>query len=321
MESNSYHTKDSDNSLNPLLSVIVPVYNVGQYLSECIDSILGQSYANIEVLLIDDGSNDGSAQLCDEYGLKDTRVRIIHQKNAGLGAARNHGLDLCQGNYITFVDGDDMVSVDAYEANIKILESNTSADVLQYQYYKWHEDGSFEKGIAQDTCKLNTISSVTDKYRESFIYGRLRSYMPNKIFRRCVFESLRFDETILFEDRALLPDIFGLYGDIIYSESGIYYYRSRYGQITKSSQTRLFMESQIRANLKIVRHTVHFPELYDIALQRYSECWYWCKKSGGLCYDNIVACCPPLNVVIKARCAIGLKLKNLQARICPKLLL
>ena len=134
--------KNSDNSLSPLFSVIVPVYNVVQYQPECMDSILGQSYANIEILLIDDGRNDCSTLLCNEYGLKDTQVWIIHQRNAGSGAVRNRGLNLCQGDYISFVDSDDMISADAYEANIKILESNSSADVLQYQYYKWHEDGS-----------------------------------------------------------------------------------------------------------------------------------------------------------------------------------
>lgn len=306
------------NSLCPLLSVIVPVYNTASYLLKCIDSILSQSYENIEVLLIDDGSNDGSGQLCDDYAAKDSRIKVIHQQNAGSGAARNRGLDVCNGEYVTFVDSDDIISRDAYAANIEILESEHSADIVQYAYCRLYDDGSTEKGVEQ--LQGGVISRVVDKYREAFVYGRLRSYMPNKIFRRKIFENLRFNETIHFEDRALLPDIIERSGWIIYSEYGMYYYRNRDGQITKSVDTRLFMESQICADLNIVKHAIRITELYDIALQRYSDCWYWCKRSGGLHYEEIAKCCPSVGVILKAHCSSGLKLKCLLARFCPKLL-
>lgn len=93
----------------PLVSVIVPVYRVEKYLRICVDSILAQTYSDLEVILVDDGSPDGCPAICDEYAQQDARVRVIHQKNAGLSAARNAGLDLCQGEYITFIDSDDFV--------------------------------------------------------------------------------------------------------------------------------------------------------------------------------------------------------------------
>ena len=96
--------------MDPLVSIIVPVYNVKPYLNRCVDSLLGQSYQNMELLLVDDGSTDGSEALCDEYAAQDARVRVLHKKNGGLSDARNAGVDAAKGEYLSFVDGDDWVS-------------------------------------------------------------------------------------------------------------------------------------------------------------------------------------------------------------------
>ena len=96
--------------MDPLVSIIVPVYNVKPYLNRCVDSLLGQSYQNMELLLVDDGSTDGSETLCDEYAAQDARVRVLHKKNGGLSDARNAGVDAAAGEYLSFVDGDDWVS-------------------------------------------------------------------------------------------------------------------------------------------------------------------------------------------------------------------
>ena len=95
--------------------MIVPVYNVAPYLQECLDSVLKQTYTKLEIILIDDGSTDASGKICDEYAKVDKRVRVVHQKNAGLGPARNTGLDLCTGTYLTFVDSDDFLVLDMIE--------------------------------------------------------------------------------------------------------------------------------------------------------------------------------------------------------------
>ena len=116
-----------------LLSIIVPVYNSKKYLTRCVESITNQSYLNIEIILIDDGSTDGSAELCDELEKRDRRIRVFHQKNSGPGAARNLGLLNATGSYITFVDSDDCVESDGYN---KILNKEyKSADVIIGQ---WH---------------------------------------------------------------------------------------------------------------------------------------------------------------------------------------
>ena len=118
----------------PLLSIITPVYNVEAYLDRCVQSVLSQSYREIELILIDDGSTDGSASLCDEWEAKDSRVVVVHQANAGVSAARNAGLKIAQGDYLTFVDPDDFLAPDTYFVNMAYLQSHQEVDMLQYPY-------------------------------------------------------------------------------------------------------------------------------------------------------------------------------------------
>ena len=114
-----------------LLTIIVPVYNVELYLSDCIESILAQSFDNFELLLIDDGSTDSSGAICDKYKKLDKRVRVFHTENKGVSSARNKGLDEARGKYISFVDSDDYIDVDTYEPNIRILEADLTIDFIQ----------------------------------------------------------------------------------------------------------------------------------------------------------------------------------------------
>lgn len=117
----------------PTLSVIVPVYNVAAYLPACLDSILGQTFTDFELLLIDDGSTDGSAVLCDQYAASDGRIRVIHKANAGVSAARNTGLDMARGAFITFVDSDDALGTpNTLAENVRLLTADAATDVVQF---------------------------------------------------------------------------------------------------------------------------------------------------------------------------------------------
>ena len=108
-----------------LISVIVPVYNVEKYLPECVESIISQTYGNLEIILVDDGSTDRSGKICDEFAEKDSRIVVIHQKNSGVSAARNRGLDVCKGDYISFVDSDDYYCTDLMESAMNALPAFT----------------------------------------------------------------------------------------------------------------------------------------------------------------------------------------------------
>lgn len=120
---------------SPLISVIIPVYNVEKYLHRCLDSVIEQTYKNLEVILIDDGSTDHSGEICDDYAAKDVRIHVIHQENQGVSAARNKGLDTAKGEYIAFVDSDDYILPEMYAKMLEcIIENNVDFCVCQWQY-------------------------------------------------------------------------------------------------------------------------------------------------------------------------------------------
>lgn len=131
--------------LNKKLSIIIPVYNVEKYLRRCVDSVLNQTYENLEVILVDDGSPDGCPQICDEYAQKDSRIKVIHKKNGGLSSARNAALDSgLTGDFVTFVDSDDWIAKDYYKHGIELIEQ-TGADILQVDYSMANDEKIFKK--------------------------------------------------------------------------------------------------------------------------------------------------------------------------------
>lgn len=153
-----------------MLTIIVPIYNTENYLSECIDSILNQSYKNIELILINDGSTDNSGFICDEYSRRNKRIKIIHTENKGVSHARNIGLSIAKGEYITFVDSDDFVSHDIYLENIKILQQDLSIDFIQIPIN--------DKKITP--CTISTQKNLFDAW--IFFNKKITNFFCDKIF-------------------------------------------------------------------------------------------------------------------------------------------
>ena len=141
--------------MNQKISIIVPVYKVEKYLNECIESIINQTYKNLEIILVDDGSPDNCPMICDKYALDDLRIKVIHKKNAGLMAAWISGLELATGEYIGFVDSDDFIELDMYEVMIKSLVEN-DADLIQCNM--WRNDG-IKKNEVLDIKDLRIFSN------------------------------------------------------------------------------------------------------------------------------------------------------------------
>ena len=163
---------------NPLISVIIPVYNVGEFLAPCLDSLMAQTYENLEILLIDDGSTDGSGEVCDTYAQKDNRFKAIHKENGGVSSARNLGLDIAQGEYIAFVDADDRVLPDYFEVLYRDLtEHNVDASFCDYILVD--EDGAELPNkitrFSETKCieELKTLLLSTSPFR--FVWGGLFS--------------------------------------------------------------------------------------------------------------------------------------------------
>lgn len=227
-----------------LLSVIIPVYNVRSYLQECVDSVLGQTYRNMELILVDDGSDDGSEILCDEIARCDSRVIVIHQCNSGQSAARNAALNICKGEYLSFIDSDDSIyPCNLYESLIVQLDK-AGSDFAQFPFLK--------EGRLFNNQTDRIISDKIEMYN-LWINGKtITNYMWDKIWRRTLFKSLRFKDGMIFEDRYIFVDLLNKCSSVILTTHGEYFYRTHPGQTTLRKRDSFFLKSMLAADLHIL---------------------------------------------------------------------
>lgn len=213
---------------NPEISIIVPVYNVKKYLLRCIRSILNQTYKDFEVLLVDDGSTDGSGALCDKLKTKDSRIKVIHKENGGLSSARNAGLDIVSGKYVTFVDSDDYVS-ELYLEKLKELCKNddNTICVVGTQIVKEKEYSSQKKNFR--------MYSVDGKDFEKLFLGDIAGDSScAKLFPLKFFKNVRFIDGRILEDLGVTYKLFYQAERVMVSEEKLYYYYQRSGSIMNS---------------------------------------------------------------------------------------
>ncbi len=203
----------------PLISIIVPVYNVRPYLEKCLDSICGQTYKNLEVIVVDDGSADGSGEICDTYARLDDRVKVIHQLNAGQSAARNRALSIAQGAFLGFVDSDDWIDKDMYEFLYQlILESN--ADIAICSHYI-EKQGKTKVRYSSDE---KTVFSRDEAIRALVVDKRVRNYLWDKLFKCRLFNAVRFPEKLIFEDIAVSYHLFHKAHRVVMQDCPKYHY-------------------------------------------------------------------------------------------------
>lgn len=214
--------------MNPKLSIIVPIYKVEPYLRVCLDSILRQKFIDFELILVDDGSPDNCGKICDEYALSDSRIIVIHKENGGVSIARNTGLEIARGEYITFVDPDDELG-ETYEINMHILLNNLTIDILQFPYY-W--DNSKMVAVNCDTFFIS-FSKIVEAWKDNII----TCLLWHKIFKKNVWENIRFPENKVFEDYYIIGDIISNVNCVYCSTKGNYFYKIREGSITKGATT------------------------------------------------------------------------------------
>ena len=215
----------------PAVSVIVPVYKVEKYIHRCVDSILSQTFRDFELILVDDGSPDNCPAICDEYAAKDPRVVVIHQKNGGLSAARNAGLDLATGEYIAFVDSDDWLREDALQVLTNHQRKNDADMVLcniqptyPPEYTGWQRPASpLKDGVLSREEMVECLSSLHNWYY---------CVACNKLYKRAIFENLRFPEGYIHEDEAVIHRIVGACQQIAVTSEILYYYRQTTDSIT-----------------------------------------------------------------------------------------
>lgn len=207
---------------NKLISVIVPVYKVEKYLNRCIDSIIKQTYHNLEIILVDDGSPDNSGKICDEYAKKDKRIKVIHKQNGGLSDARNCALDIATGDYIGFVDSDDYIKEDMFETLYNLCEEK-EADISIISFYEMIEDRIIE---VRDSGELQILDKI-EAIKELLLDTKIQSYAWNKLFKKELFTNIRFPTGKNFEDIATTLILFEKCNKIVRLEEPKYYYLRR----------------------------------------------------------------------------------------------
>ena len=208
--------------MNDLISIIVPVYNIEKYLQKCIKSIINQTYKNIEIILVDDGSKDNSGKICDEFKQIDNRIKVIHKENGGLSDARNAGLKIAKGEYIGFVDSDDYIAQDMFETLYKLAKEN-NADISIVSFYEIYNGKVI--GV-RDFKSLEEMDKI-EAMKELLIDTKIQSYAWNKLFKKELFENIEFPTNKNFEDIATTLLLFEKANKVMLLEDPKYYYVRR----------------------------------------------------------------------------------------------
>ncbi len=214
------------------ISVIVPVYNVARYLPECIDSILDQDYKDLEVILIDDGSTDLSGTICDQYAQKDLRVTVIHQKNGGAAAAKNAGLRAARGEYLSFVDSDDVLEPGAYSHMLAILRES-DADAVECSFRDLYRDGKEDQILISERQVFDRNGYLTQ-----FTKGWTCALLWNKLYKRALFEGVFFEEGHKIDDEYFTYQGFLKAKKVIRDGRIVYNYRRRASSVMQSPSAR-----------------------------------------------------------------------------------
>lgn len=209
------------------VSVIVPIYNVELYLNKCINSIINQTYKNLEIILVDDGSTDTSGYIAENYASIDDRIFVIHKKNEGLSVARNYGLDFATGDWIAFVDSDDWINERFIECMLQVAK-DYECEIVQCDMLKPTLDGDFIDQYARCPIIFDNISFLKASYD---LLKVKNNFVWNKIYKKALFDEIRFPHFKLHEDEFTTYKLIWRCKKIGYISNKLYYYRQRYGSI------------------------------------------------------------------------------------------
>lgn len=248
-----------------LLSIIVPVYNTEEYLDNCIQSVLNQIWQDWELILINDGSTDRSGDICEQYAADDNRIHVIHTSNHGQSAARNKGIEIANGEYITFVDSDDEITPETYAENIKILKENPSLQVVQFPTFEGY----------------NINGGILCKYPERYFQSNREiqieflEHLPtvtasvcNKIFKKEIFNVLNFHEGHLHEDYTFVDQLVKNIDNFYISEKGQYHYYHRSVSTTHTDDVNRHLDL-LSCDISRLERRYAFPELKHLLIEQY----------------------------------------------------
>ena len=252
--------------MEPKISIIVPVYNVEQYLERCVESLINQTHKNVEIILVDDGSKDNSGKLCDELAQRDSRIVVYHKENGGLSDARNYGIDKATSDYVGFVDSDDFVDEDMYE----ILLSNLLKYDSEISFCRLND--VYNDEITKDNTENKPYLMTSEQAIKMVLEAKVFSVTAvNKLYKKSLFDQIRFDKGKIAEDAFIMVDLLSRCEKIAATEAKKYYYMHRENSITTQKFTSKFLNviEAYEKNAKIVSDK--YPDLKYQADTRI--CW------------------------------------------------
>ena len=267
------------------ISVIVPIYNIEGYIERCVGSLTAQTYRDLQIILVDDGSTDNSGSICDALAQKDHRIQVIHKENGGAASARNAGLDVAEGEYISFIDSDDYIAADTYERLTAQMDS--MPDVVRFGFYEIC-DGEVKKDWVQDYAKgLHTGDALRDLRLDSISFPNVLDYERMRIlsvwaglFRRSFLEQnrirFRSEREVLNEDFLFMVHVMHLAQSVYIHSYSCYYYVTRKGSLSRTYSPRLYERKQVLFDAYCELANTDDPETVARLDNFYIDCIYDC---------------------------------------------
>lgn len=260
------------------VSVIVPVYNVEKYIDRCISSILRQTYKNMEIILVDDGSQDNCGKFIDDYAFNDVRIKVIHQKNAGQSAARNAALKIVEGDFLYFADSDDYIADNQIQRLIELMyDHNADISMTHYCNFSGNEvtdadirDNAGNTGLDEDTPDVVELSNTDCIRNMHMVSDELYVVMWGKLFKRELFKNITFPEGRICEDLAILYKLFDRAGLVVYSKEVLYYYF----RDNQSSSTFVIKDKFYTDVFMALEEEINYMQNYHIELADYPRKTY-----------------------------------------------
>lgn len=251
----------------PFVSVIIPVYNVENYFPRCMKSVIAQTYSNYEVVLIDDGSTDDSGNMCDKYSAEYDNIRVIHQNNQGLSAARNNGVSVARGDYICFVDSDDYISIDYIEKMVTAIELY-KADIAVIKICSISDQTVIPVEYKDDYIEYQLMDTQTAL--EKMLYGRLFGVSAcAKLYRKETVEKYLYPVGVYYEDLGVTYKIIGECSKVIYVDSAAYFYVKRKGSIRHSHWQEKHLYGVEAAKQELIFVEKRYSDIVNAAKCRY----------------------------------------------------
>lgn len=271
-----------DNLINDgvLISVVIPVYNVEKYLPQCLDSVISQSYKNLEILVVDDGSTDKSGLICDEYAERDKRIAVYHTANHGLSAARNYALDRATGDYIAFLDSDDWLEADAYSILFKEAMC-TGADIVHFRFYQEFVNNTRESSGSKDRFVVEGDAIL----RALLLEKRVSDDVWDKFYKASLFKTIRYPEGRIFEDKAVTYQLVKESSKLVYLPACLIHYRNRNNSLSNIHSMKSLVDYWLAYSERFETLSTVSQGCYQItvseAVSAISRMWRWydgCSK-------------------------------------------